>query len=258
MGDVTSGFNIGENLALDPKFNGMLGFTEPEMRTLLDLYREHVAAAMSEQTGIRDYLDGEKVVQAFLAAHFSMVGQFVTHTERDLNKGYTDLYLGPFVAQYPDIGYAYVIEVKYLKRSERVDASVVAETLRGRGSSLRVIWRTRGCGVSRRRCGTSGWWRCSTGGSWRGARRWSREGTTAVLPIEGHGPTPEPFAVTEFRPRIPLPGSDGVYIGSPRPCSGRPNGAGAARLIDPRNYDWPRTRKTWRLQVSPPHAASLA
>ncbi len=92
---------------------------------------EHIAGAIAEQTGIRDYIDGEKVVQAFLAAHFCVVGQFLIHTERELNKGYADLYLEPFVAQYPDIGYGYVLEVKYLKRSERVDESVIAETLRG-------------------------------------------------------------------------------------------------------------------------------
>ena len=97
---------------------------------------EHVAEALAEQTGIRDYLDGEKVVQAFLAAHFSMVGQFVIHTERELGKGYADLYLEPFVAQYPDVGYGYVVEVKYLKRSERVDESVVAEALRGAREQL--------------------------------------------------------------------------------------------------------------------------
>ena len=98
---------------------------------------EYIAAAMAEQTGIRDYIDGEKVVQAFLAAHFSMVGQFLIHSERELNKGYADLHLEPFVAQYPDIGYGYVMEVKYLKRSERVDGSVVAETLRGAREQLK-------------------------------------------------------------------------------------------------------------------------
>ena len=98
---------------------------------------EYIAAAMAEQTGIRDYIDGEKVVQAFLAAHFSMVGQFLIHSERELNKGYADLHLEPFVAQDPDIGYGYVMEVKYLKRSERVDGSVVAETLRGAREQLK-------------------------------------------------------------------------------------------------------------------------
>ena len=98
---------------------------------------EYIAAAMAEQTGIRDYIDGEKVVQAFLAAHFSVVGQFLIHSERELNKGYADLHLEPFVAQYPDIAYGYVIEVKYLKRSERVDESVVAETMRGAREQLK-------------------------------------------------------------------------------------------------------------------------
>ena len=98
---------------------------------------EYIAAAMAEQTGIRDYIDGEKVVQAFLAAHFSVVGQFLIHSERELNKGYADLHLEPFVAQYPDIGYGYVMEVKYLKRSERVDGSVVAEMLRGAREQLK-------------------------------------------------------------------------------------------------------------------------
>ena len=49
---------------------------------------------------------------------------------QELSKGYADLRLEPFVAQYPDIGYGYVIEVKYLKRGERMEESVVAETLR--------------------------------------------------------------------------------------------------------------------------------
>ena len=98
---------------------------------------EYIAEAMAEQTGIRDYIDGEKVVQAFLAAHFSVVGQFLIHSEWELNKGYADLHLEPFVAQYPDIGYGYVMEVKYLKRSERVDGSVVAETMRGAREQLK-------------------------------------------------------------------------------------------------------------------------
>ena len=98
---------------------------------------EYIAAAIAEQTGIRDYIDGEKVVQAFLAAHFSVVGQFLIHSERELNKGYADLHLEPFVAQYPDIAYGYLIEVKYLKRSERVDESVVAETMRGAREQLK-------------------------------------------------------------------------------------------------------------------------
>ena len=116
-------------------FSGLVGrmACEGEWRPAV----EYIAEAMAEQTGIRDYIDGEKVVQAFLAAHFSVVGQFLIHSERELNKGYADLHLEPFVAQYPDIGYGYVMEVKYLKRSERVEESVVAETMRGAREQLK-------------------------------------------------------------------------------------------------------------------------
>ena len=40
MDDVTSGFNVGENVTLEPEFNDLLGFTEPEVRGLLELYRD--------------------------------------------------------------------------------------------------------------------------------------------------------------------------------------------------------------------------
>ena len=95
-------------------------------RPALDFLRD----ALAEQTGIRDYMDGEKVIHGFVAAHLSMVGQFMLHSEYELNKGYADLYLEPFLAQYSDIGYGYVVELKYVKRSESLDESVVAEKVR--------------------------------------------------------------------------------------------------------------------------------
>ena len=47
MDDVTSGFNIGRNLSLDPDFNAMLGFTEDEVRKVLETY--HAAGALAER-----------------------------------------------------------------------------------------------------------------------------------------------------------------------------------------------------------------
>ena len=40
MDDVTSDFNIGRNISLEPEFNDMLGFTEEEVRNLLEMYRD--------------------------------------------------------------------------------------------------------------------------------------------------------------------------------------------------------------------------
>ena len=66
-----------------------------------------------------------------------MVDHFVIHSERELNKGYADLYLEPFLARYPDVAYGYAIEIKYLKRSEPADESRVAERLREAEAQLR-------------------------------------------------------------------------------------------------------------------------
>ena len=40
MDDVTSGFNIGTNISLDPDFNEMVGFTGAEVRNLVETYRD--------------------------------------------------------------------------------------------------------------------------------------------------------------------------------------------------------------------------
>ena len=96
---------------------------EGAWQPVLDFLRD----ALAEQTGIRDYMDGEKVIHGFVAAHLSMVDQFLLHSEYELNKGYADLYLEPFLAQYPDVRFGYVLELKYLKRRETLDQSLLAE-----------------------------------------------------------------------------------------------------------------------------------
>ena len=45
---------------------------------------EFLAAAIRRQTGIRDYIAGEKVIQGFLAAYLGATDHFVFHTEREL------------------------------------------------------------------------------------------------------------------------------------------------------------------------------
>ena len=40
LSDVTSGFNIGDNLSLMPQYNDMVGFTETEVRRMLEYYRD--------------------------------------------------------------------------------------------------------------------------------------------------------------------------------------------------------------------------
>ena len=92
---------------------------------------DYLSAQIAEQTSIRDYIAGEKVLQGFLAAYLGMSGHFVLHSEPELGKGYADLSLEPLLARYPHLRRGYLIEIKYLPRGaapshERI-AGLVAE-----------------------------------------------------------------------------------------------------------------------------------
>ena len=96
---------------------------------------ERLSAAMAEQTGVRDYLQGEKVVQSFVAAYLSISNYFVLYTEMELAKGYADLVLEPRPARSPGKRYGYVIELKYLRRgatAEQVTAAAAAADAQAR------------------------------------------------------------------------------------------------------------------------------
>jgi hypothetical protein len=75
-----------------------------------------LADQVIQQTTVRDYLAGEKVIQGFLLAYLTVADFFTVQSETELNKGFCDLFLEPFRAKYPDIRYGYLIELKYLKR----------------------------------------------------------------------------------------------------------------------------------------------
>jgi len=79
---------------------------------------EFLAREVEQQTSIRDYLTGEKVIQTFLLAYLNVADYYTTRTEEEMGKGFVDLYLEPFFPKYDDINYGYLIELKYLKRTE--------------------------------------------------------------------------------------------------------------------------------------------
>ena len=96
---------------------------------------EFLSEAIARQTGIRDYIGGEKVIQGFLAAYLSVTDYFVFRSEAELGQatsvptdwpGHADIALEPLVARYPHLQHGYLIELKYLKRGEPVDESGVA------------------------------------------------------------------------------------------------------------------------------------
>ena len=79
---------------------------------------DFLAGAVKNQTSVRDYLAGEKVIQGFLLAYLNLTDYFLPGTEMEMSKGFADIFLEPFWARFPDMGYGYVIELKYIKRGE--------------------------------------------------------------------------------------------------------------------------------------------
>ena len=93
--------------------------------------------AIAAQTGIRDYMSGEKVIQGFLAAYLGVTDHFVFRSEAELGKGHADICLEPLVARYPHLRRGYLIELKYLKRSEGGGESRVAAAVGEAAAQLR-------------------------------------------------------------------------------------------------------------------------
>ena len=100
---------------------------------------ERLRAAIAEHTGIRDYMQGEKVVQGFLAAYLSASGYFVFHTEAELSNGYADIVLVPLAERYPGMRHGFVIELKYLGRDPATKARVPAVAEQATGQLRRYL-----------------------------------------------------------------------------------------------------------------------
>jgi len=67
LDDVTSGFNIGRNISLDPRFNEMTGFTEAEVCDVLERYRGLGAFTQNLDEALdimREWYDGYRFARA--------------------------------------------------------------------------------------------------------------------------------------------------------------------------------------------------
>ena len=89
---------------------------------------DFLSDAIARQTGIRDYMAGEKVIQGFLAAYLSVSDYYVFRSETELGKGHADIALEPVVAAFPHVRHGYLIELKYRARSESADQAAVDAT----------------------------------------------------------------------------------------------------------------------------------
>jgi len=78
---------------------------------------EFIENEIKKQSSLRDFIDGETFVKAFYLSFLNIYDFYISASEEELNKGYADLIMKPFYIKYKDIKFAYLIELKYIKRS---------------------------------------------------------------------------------------------------------------------------------------------
>ncbi len=76
---------------------------------------DYITTRMAESMALRDLITGEKSIQAFLNVYLGLSDLYIIHAEKELNKGYADLVMEPFLARYEGIGYSFLLEIKYVK-----------------------------------------------------------------------------------------------------------------------------------------------
>ena len=87
---------------------------------------EYFAEEVRNQTGIRDYIEGEKAIQTLHLVYMNLTNYFVIFPEQEMNKGFSDLWMAPNFLNHPEMQYCYVVEFKYL-RHEATDEEVAAK-----------------------------------------------------------------------------------------------------------------------------------
>jgi hypothetical protein len=82
----------------------------------------YLVEQMDKSMGIRDLITGERAIQAFLNVYLGLSALYLVYPEKELEKGYADLVLEPFLAQYPQLKYSYLLEIKYIQsRAKKKD-----------------------------------------------------------------------------------------------------------------------------------------
>lgn len=76
---------------------------------------EYIAQVIKQSSSIRDYIDGENFVKAYLMAYLNLNHFYELKSEVESNKGYIDILLDPIQEEVP---YGVIIELKYIKRGE--------------------------------------------------------------------------------------------------------------------------------------------
>ncbi|MBR2234888.1 MAG: ATP-binding protein [Prevotella sp.] len=84
------------------------GDWHPLLQTVSDEYEKTCA--------VRCLIEGERNIQGFFTAYFSLCPYYLTAPELELRHGYCDFFLLPDLRRYPVVAHSFIIELKYLKQ----------------------------------------------------------------------------------------------------------------------------------------------
>jgi hypothetical protein len=73
---------------------------------------------LKESSSVRDYIDGENFIKAYLISYLSLNNFYMLQSEKEINKGFADLVLEPVKHEVP---FGVILEIKYIKKNEFSD-----------------------------------------------------------------------------------------------------------------------------------------
>ena len=107
---------------------------------------EYICRQYHDTTSVRSLIQGERNIQGFMTAYFSLNPYYLTNPEVELSHGYCDFFLMPDFHRCETTAHAYIIELKYLKPDATEDAAAkqwdeAVEQIRGygNGKAVRVL-----------------------------------------------------------------------------------------------------------------------
>ena len=104
--DISTLAEMGEKMAYDGDWKPFFNFFSEQ------IYK---------QTSVRDFMETEKTVQMFHLVYLNLVNYFIVHSETEMGKGFSDLWLTPNFIAHPEMQHCYLIEFKYVKREQEAE-----------------------------------------------------------------------------------------------------------------------------------------
>ena len=98
---------------------------------------DFITCRMRESMSLRDLITGEKSIQAFLNVYLGLSDLYIIHSEKELNKGYADIVMEPFLARFEGIRYSYLLEIKYIKAGSKPGDDKLRQLKEGAEKQLR-------------------------------------------------------------------------------------------------------------------------